>query len=42
MQPALMIYDDDKMLCWAIGVQGMAVTEPVVQDPVSISDQSRY
>ena len=25
MQPTLVIYDDDKMWCWAIGVQGKSV-----------------
>ena len=42
MQPTLVIYDDDKMAFWALGVEQKGVTEGIVKYVAGILDQSGY
>ena len=42
MQPSLVMYDDDKKVFWAAGVQSKAVNEPVVKFVKNVLGQSGY
>ena len=42
MQPTLVIYDDDKMSFWALGVEKKGVTEGIVKYVAGVLDQSGY
>ena len=42
MQPTLVVYDDDKMAFWALGVEQKGVTEGIVRYLAGILDQSGY
>ena len=42
MQPTLVIYDDDKMSFWALGVEQKGVTEGIVKYVAGIMDQSGH
>ena len=42
MQPSLVMYDDDKKVFWAAGVQSKAANEPVVKFVKDVLDQSGY
>ena len=42
MQPALIMYDDDRQSFWALGVTQKGVTEQIVQYRVGTMDQSGY
>ena len=42
MQPTLIMFDDDKMACLALGVQQKGVTEAITKYVVDVLDQSGY
>ena len=41
-QPTLVVYDDDKIAWWALGVAKREVNEPVVKYVVDVLDRSGY
>ena len=42
MQPALILYDDDKDSFWAVGIDAKGATEAMVQYGVGLIEQSGY
>ena len=42
MQPALIMYDDDKDSFWAVGIDAKGATEAMVQYGVGVIEQSGY
>ena len=42
MQPALILYDDDKDSFWAVGIDAKGATEAMVQYGVGTIEQSGY